>query len=229
MPQAANSVADSASLREHMVERQVRTWEVLDPKVLDVMRVLPRDHFVPARYRGLAYADTHIPLGTFDGRREVMMQPKVEGRLLQALGIGKDDSILEIGTGSGWLTALLAHLGGTVHSLDIHEELTAAARDALEGLNIRNVRLETRDAATLDGIDDAYDCIAVTGSMPVLHDAFRRTLKVGGRLFAIVGQNPIMEAQLHTRVSEDDWAVESLFDTDIPALVNAWNPERFDF
>ncbi len=225
MPTAANSDTDLASLREHMVERQVRTWEVLDPRVLDVMRVLPRDHFVPPQYRGLAYADTHVPLG----HGEVMMQPKVEGRLLQALEIGNDDSILEIGTGSGWLTALLAQLGGSVHSVDIREEFTQGAGRALDGMNVHNIRLETRDAATLDGFSDAYDCIAVTGSMPVLHDSFRRRLKVGGRLFAIVGKAPIMEAQLHTRVSEDDWAVSSLFDTDIPALVNAWNPKRFDF
>lgn len=225
MMTAAAENSDLEMLREHMVERQVRTWEVLDPNVLDVMRVLPRDHFVPARYRGLAYADTHVPLG--DG--EVMMQPKVEGRLLQALEIGNDDRILEIGTGTGWLTALLAELGGRVHSVDIREDFTAGAKRALDGMNLRNVRLETRDASTLDGFSDAYDCIAVTGSMPVLHDSFRRKLKIGGRLFAVVGRNPIMEAQLHTRVSEDDWAVESLFDTDIPALVNAWNPARFDF
>lgn len=222
---AAKPDTDLASLREYMVERQVRTWEVLDPKVLDVMRVLPRDHFVPARYRGLAYADTHVPLG--DG--EVMMQPKVEGRLLQALEIGNDDSILEIGTGTGWVTALLAQLGGTVHSVDIREEFTKGAKQALDGMNVHNVRLETRDAATLDGFSEEYDCIAVTGSMPVLHDSFRRKLKIGGRLFAIIGNEPIMEAQLHTRVSEDDWAKISLFDTDLPALINAWNPKRFDF
>lgn len=221
----AAETLDFDSAREYMVERQVRTWEVLDPAVLNVMRSLPRDHFVPARYRSLSYADTQIPLA----HGEVMMQPKVEGRLLQALGIRAKDSILEIGTGSGWLTALLARLGGSVHSLDIREDFTGGARQALAALDIGNVRLETRDAAVLDGIDAEYDCIAVTGSMPALHEAFRRRLKIGGRLFVIVGTDPIMEAQLHTRMSAEDWAVESLFDTAIPPLVNAWSPKRFSF
>lgn len=227
MPTAANSDTDLASLREHMVERQVRTWEVLDPAVLDAMRALPRDHFVPAAFRSLAYADAHIPLGN----GETMMQPKVEGRLLQGLDIHAGDRVLEIGTGSGWLTALLARLAvqGEVHSVDIREEFTANARTALAAVGIGNVRLETRDAATLEGFDGDYDRIVVTGSMPVLHDSFRKKLKVGGRLFAIVGTEPIMEAELHTRMSADDWASESLFDTAIPALVNAWNPKRFRF
>ncbi|HEX6928572.1 MAG TPA: protein-L-isoaspartate O-methyltransferase [Gammaproteobacteria bacterium] len=229
MPTAAAENIDFAMLREHMVERQVRTWDVLDPTVLDVMRALPRDRFVPAEFRALAYADAQIPLP----HGEKMMHPKVEGRLLQALGIRATDSILEIGTGTGWVTALLAHLvhggGGSVHSVDIHEEFTRGAKRALDALNIANVRLETRDAATLGGFSDGYDCIAVTGSMPAVHESFRRKLKVGGRLFAIVGGQPIMEAQLHTRISENDWAVDSLFDTEIPALVNAWNPGRFEF
>src|SRR5690606_6463617 len=154
----------------------------LDPKVLDVMRALPRDHFVPARYRGLAYADMQIPLG----EGAVMMQPKAEGRLLQALEIQPEDRILEIGTGTGWLTALLARLGGHVHSVDICGELVTSAQKALGDMDIRNVSVETRDAATLDGFSDAYNCTAVTGSMPALHESFRRRLAIGGRLFAIV-------------------------------------------
>lgn len=225
MSTAANTAIDFESAREYMVERQVRTWEVLDPAVLDVMRTLPRDRFVPAAFRNLAYADTQVPLG----HGETMMQPKVEGRILQALDIHANDRILEIGTGSGWLTALLAHLGGNVHSIDIREEFTAGARQALAALDIANVTLETRDAATLDGLANDYDCIVVTGSMPALHDSFRTRLAAGGRLFAIIGTAPIMEAQLHVRVSADDWSVESLFDTAIPALVNAWNPKRFSF
>lgn len=225
MSTAAEQNFDFETAREHMVERQVRTWEVLDPAVLDVMRSLPREHFVPAAYRALAYADMQIPLG----HGEVMMQPKVEGRLLQALDIGGNDRILEVGTGSGWLTALLARLGGEIHSVDIREEFTAGASKALAALEIRNVRLETRNAATLDDFADEYDCIAVTGSMPRLHDSFRRKLRIGGRLFVILGAEPIMEAQLHTRVSENDWSVDSLFDTAIPPLAGAWNPKRFEF
>lgn len=228
MPSSAEKNIDFDTAREYMVERQVRTWEVLDPVVLDAMRALPRDHFVPAAFRGLAYADAHIPLG----HGEFMMQPKVEGRLLQALDIRAGDRVLEIGTGSGWVTALLARLcgpAGAVHSIDIRDEFTQAARGALAALDIENVRLDTRDGALLDDISDDYDCIAVTGSMPVLHPSFRQKLKVGGRLFAIVGTDPIMEAQLHTRMSADDWSSESLFDTSIPALANAWNPKRFSF
>jgi len=225
MSSAAENIIDFETARETMVERQVRTWEVLDPAVLDVMRSLRRDEFVPARYRSLAYADAQIPLD----HHEVMMQPKVEGRVLQALDIDSRDSILEIGTGSGWLTALLAKLGGSVHSFDIREEFTAGARRTLEAAGISNIRLETRDASTLEGVDAQYDCIAATGSMPVLHDAFRRQLKVGGRLFAIIGTGPIMEAQLHTRTAQDAWTTDSLFDAHLPALVNAWSPQRFDF
>lgn len=225
MSTAAEQPIDFETAREYMVERQVRTWEVLDPAVLDAMRSLPREQFVPTRYRSLSYADTQIPLG--DGH--VMMHPKVEGRLLQALDIQATDSILEIGTGSGWLTALLAHLGGRVHSVDIQEAFTRAAQQTLDALDINNVRLETRDGAVLDDFNDGYDCIAVTGSMPVLHDSFRQKLNIGGRLFVIIGKPPIMEAQLYTRVSENNWTVDDLFDTDIPALVNAWNPKRFQF
>ena len=225
MSSAAEMNFDFETLREHMVERQVRTWEVLDPAVLDVMRSLRRDEFVPERYRSLAYADAQIPLGG----SEVMMQPKVEGRVLQALDIDANDSILEIGTGSGWLTALLAKLGGKVRSVDINDKFIEGARKSLQDAGIANVQLEACDAATLDGITEEFDCIAVTGSMPVLHDAFRRQLKIGGRLFVIIGTGPIMEAQLHTRTAQEAWTVDSLFDAHIPALVNAWNPQRFDF
>ncbi|MBW3566826.1 MAG: protein-L-isoaspartate O-methyltransferase [Proteobacteria bacterium] len=222
---AAAQNFDFETAREHMVERQVRTWEVLDPAVLDVMRSLRRDEFVPAQYRSLAYADAQVPLG----HGEVMMQPKVEGRLVQSLDIDSNDSILEIGTGSGWLTALLARLGGHVHSLDIREEFIAGAQRTLDAAGITNVALETRDAAMLDGITDQYDCIAVTGSMPTLHEAFCRQLKIGGRLFVIVGSGPIMEARLLTRTAQDAWTMDSLFDAHVPPLVNAWSPKRFEF
>lgn len=225
MSSVAEKIFDFETLREHMVERQVRTWEVLDPAVLDVMRSLRRDEFAPVQYRSLAYADAQIPLGD----NAVMMQPKVEGRVLQALDINANDRVLEVGTGSGWLTALLAKLGGKVRSLDINEKFIEGAQKSLQAAGISNVQLEARDAATLEGISEEYDCIAVTGSMPVLHDAFRRQLKIGGRLFVIIGTGPIMEAQLHTRTAREAWTVDSLFDAHIPALVNAWNPKRFDF
>lgn len=223
----AEPALDFDQAREDMVERQVRTWDVFDPAVLDVMKSVARETFVPERFRNLAYSDTQIPLGTFDGRTEVMMQPKVEGRLLQALAIKAGDRVLEIGTGSGYLTSLLAKLGGNVLSLDIRPEMTALAKRNLAALGVDTVELETRDAATLEGINDTFDCIVVTGSMPRLHPSFCEQLKLGGRLFVILGTEPIMEAQLHTRITDGDWVAESLFDTVTPPLVNAWNPRRF--
>lgn len=214
---------DFERARETMVEAQVRTWEVLDPAVLDAMRDVAREDFVPQRFHNLAYADSNIPLA----HGEVMLQPKVEGRLLQSLELGGGDRVLEVGTGTGYLTALLARLVDSVRSIDIHEDFTAMARDNLKGLNLDNVTLETGDASTLEGMNEQFDAIAVTGSMPELHDSFRKALKIGGRLFVIVGRDPIMEAQLHTRVGENDWAMASLFDTKVPPLVNAWNPQRF--
>jgi protein-L-isoaspartate(D-aspartate) O-methyltransferase len=210
--------------RETMVEAQVRTWEVLDPLVLDVMRSIAREHFVPPRFHNLAYADSNIPLP----HGEIMLQPKVEGRLLQALALGENDRVLEVGTGTGYLTALLARLSGSVRSIDIHEDFTALARDNLKGLHLDNISLETGDASRLDAMGETFDAIAVTGSMPHVHDSFRQALKIGGRLFVVVGTDPIMEAQLHTRVGENDWAMISLFDTCIPALTNAWNPRAFN-
>lgn len=223
MPTAANESIDFEQSREDMVERQVRTWTVFDENVLEAMRAVPREQFVPAQYRTLAYSDVNIPLG----KGEVMMQAKVEGRLLQALSIKPTDRVLEIGTGSGYLATVLARLGGHVHSVDIRPEFTAMAQANLQPLAFKNITLETRDASKLDDLTEDYDCIIVTGAMPVLHASFRRRLTLGGRLAVIIGKEPIMEAQLHTRVAADDWAVESLFDTLIPPLVNAWNPPRF--
>lgn len=216
---------DFEQARETMVEAHVRPWEVLDPAVLEVMRKVAREHFVEGRFHNLAYADTMIPLD----HGEVMMSPKVEGRLLQALALTDKDSVLEIGTGSGYLTALLGMLAGQVRSIDIHEDFTRKAGDKLKGMQLDNISLESGDASRLEGMEKQFDAIAVTGSMPQLHDSFRQALKVGGRLFVIVGTDPIMEAQLHTRVSETDWAMISLFDTRVPPLVNAWNPARFEF
>src|SRR5690606_32270606 len=180
MTEAARSL-DFDRIREDMVERQIRTWEVFDQAVLDLMKVVPRENFVPDSMRALACADMNVPIG----EGEVMLAPKVEGRMLQALAITRGDS--------------------------------------------DNVTLETRDASTLDGFEQQYEVIVVTGSMPVLHDSFRQRLKPNGRLLAIVGQDQVMEAQLHTRTGENDWAIASLFDTVVPPLVNAWNPQRFPF
>lgn len=211
--------------RFNMIEQQVRPWDVLDQHVLDTMKTIPREHFVPERYRSLAFADTNIPLG----HEQVMMAPKLEGRLLQALALAPGDRILEIGTGSGYLTACLAKLAGRVHSVDIHADFVEQARSKLAQHGIANVTLEVADAASGWSSSDGFDAIAVTGSLPVLHQGFHHALKPGGRLFVIAGKPPIMQALLITRVREQEWNQESLFETALPALVNAPQPEAFKF
>ena len=215
---------DANYAREQMVEQQVRAWDVLDSRVLDVLRKVSREAFVPAEYRDLAYADTAIPLG----HGVSMMPPMLVGRLLQALSIKKDDQVLEVGTGSGFLCACLANMAARVHSIDIHEELTAEAGRRLDEQGIQNVRLETRDANTLDE-QSAYDVIAVTGSLPKYSGNFEKALKTGGRLFVVVGAGPVMEAMLITRLASDKWVREVLFETSLPALANSPQPEGFRF
>lgn len=210
--------------RSQMVEQQVRTWDVLDAQVLDIMMEVPRERFVPPRYVRLAFADTQIPIG----HNEVMMAPKVEGRLLQALDIRPGDSILEIGTGSGFLTACLAELGGSVLSVDIHPDFTDAARARLDDLGVDNVTLEAWDANKLE-TKKSFDVIAITASLPAYNDLYERALKPEGRLFAVVGTAPIMQARVVTRAGENEFGSETLFETSIPPLVNAPLPTPFRF
>jgi len=211
--------------RYNMIEQQIRPWDVLDDRVLGVLSATPREDFVPAQYRALAFTDICIPLAN----EQCMMPPKLEGRLLQSLAILPGDDILEIGTGSGYLTACLARLGHSVHSIDLFPDFTEAARERLAQHTIDNVTLETGDAGAGWDSDNRYDVIAVTGSLPLLHQGFHALLKPGGRLFVIVGQPPIMQALLITRVGEQEWNSESLFETAIPALQNAPRPECFKF
>lgn len=215
---------DANYAREQMVEQQVRAWDVLDGRVLDILRKVPREAFVPAEYRDLAYADTAIPLA----HGVSMMPPMQVGRLLQALSVKQDDQVLEIGTGSGFLCACLAGLAAKVRSIDMHEDLTADAARRLEEQGIQNVRLETRDANTLDE-QSAYDVIAVTASLPKYTSNFEKALKIGGRLFVVVGTGPVMEAMLVTRLAADKWVREVLFETSLPPLANSQQPEKFRF
>lgn len=217
--------AEIEQARFNMIVQQIRPWEVLDPQVLEAMSHVPREAFVPERYRTLAFADTNIPLG----HDQVMMKPNVEGRLLQALAIQPEDSILEIGTGSGYLSACLARLGRHVTSIEIVPELASAAAARWAELAIDNITLHTGDALSEIGTDIHYDVIAVTGSLPVLDQQFFNNLETGGRLFVITGQLPIMEARLITRINANTWASESLFETCIPPLINAPVPESFSF
>ena len=217
------SQLDIEQARFNMIEQQVRPWDVLDQRVLDVMSNTPREDFVPEKYQSLAFADINVPLG----HGQVMMAPKLEGRLLQALAIKPGDSALEVGTGSGYLTACLARLGNHVTSIEIFPEFSETAAAALSEHGIRNVTLQQGDAA--NGIDSGtrYDVIAVTASVPVNREQFHANLAIGGRLFLILGTPPVMEAVLVTRVDEGGWTRESLFETALPPLINSEEPQRF--
>lgn len=214
-------------VRFNMIEQQVRPWDVLDPRVLGIMGELPRESFVPDAYRGLAYADTEIPLGT----GSAMLAPKVVGRMLQALTVGDGDKVLEIGTGTGYLTACLAALGARVHSVEIDPDLADAARRRIAALGLSRVQIETGDGLAEPFEDAPFDAIAVTGSMPTEEPLamLREQLAVGGRLFAVIGEPPLMEAILETRLPGGDLRRETLFETSIPALSNVPEPERFAF
>lgn len=220
------TAVDFERARYNMIEQQIRPWDVLDQRVLDVIAATPREVFVPERYRTtLAFSDISIPLE----HDQYMMPPKLEGRLLQALSLQPTDTVLEIGTGSGYLTACLARLAARVVSVDIFGDFKYATERKLAGLGIDNVELHVEDAAAGWGAEGQFDAIAVTGSLPVPHQGFHRSLTLGGRLFVIVGQPPMMEALLITRVGPDQWARESLFDTVIPPLLNAATPAAFRF
>ncbi len=210
--------------RENMIQRQVRPWSVLDPRVLAVLEELPREHFVPERYRKLAYSDLQLPIG----HGEVMMEPRLEARMLQELDPRPGERALEIGTGSGFITACLARLCGQVTSIELHADLQQQVRTRLDDIATRDqVRLEQGDAAA--GWQDGhhYDVIAVTGSLPELHEGFHGSLTIGGRLFVVVGEDPIMEALCITRKGPNAWSTRSVVDTSVPALHNA--PRRRAF
>jgi protein-L-isoaspartate(D-aspartate) O-methyltransferase len=216
---------DFALARRNMVENQIRTWEVIDPRVLELVSRMPREDFVPEPHRTLAYADMMLPLG----RGQVMMPPKMEARILQELEIDPKDKILEVGTGSGFMTALLASLGGHVHSVEIIPEFKLRAQEKLAAHGIKNVTLEVGDAARGWARHAPYDVICITGSLPVLPEEFLRELAPGGRLFAILGRSPVMEAKLIRRLDEVSLSELSLFDTDLPPLINAPEPSKFVF
>lgn len=210
--------------RTQMIRQQVRAWDVLDPTVLDAMARVRREAFVPPRYTPLAFADTMIPLD----HGEVMMTPQLEGRLLQSLALTPNDRVLEIGTGSGYLTACLATLARSVLSLEIHPDLAAQATRHLGTAGIRNARLMAADVFRFEP-PEAFDAIAVTGSVPVPWPKFQDWLAVGGRLFVVVGEAPVMEARLVQRLSASEWSSTSLFETLLPPLHNAPVPPRFAF
>jgi protein-L-isoaspartate(D-aspartate) O-methyltransferase len=211
--------------RTQMIEQQIRGWDVLDRRILDMLESLPRERFVPEQFREMAFADANVPLA----HGQLMMTPKLEGRMLQALNPQPGEKVLEIGTGSGFVTACLSRLGGDVLSLDIFPDFTDQAGAILKNLGIKRVKLETEDGTQLKLGKKRFDVIAVTGSLPIYAESYAELLNVGGRLFVIVGESPVMEALLITRVSEAGWSRQSLFETDLPALINAAAPSKFTF
>jgi protein-L-isoaspartate(D-aspartate) O-methyltransferase len=222
---ARAAVMNLEQARLNMVESQIRPWEVLDQTVLDLLLAIKREEFVPEKYRTLAFADMEIPLG----HGEVMLAPKVEARMLQALGIRKTDKILEVGTGSGYVTALLSKLGGQVVSVERLAEFSQSAARKLAGHGTRNAQLIIGDAAEGWPALAPYDAILLTGSVPVLPESFRHQLAVGGRLLAVVGEEPVMTATLVNRVAAGAFNSVGLFETSIPPLRNVKQPERFVF
>lgn len=210
--------------RQQMVDQQVRAWEVLDPDILDVMMTVPRELFVPSGFRPMAFADTEIPIG----HGQTMMTPTLEGRVLQSLDLQKNDRVLEIGTGTGFLTACLAQLAGHVTSVDIYEEFTSNAAARLGKCGIDDVELLTMDA-TKDLPQGNFDAIAVTGSIQNFDPRFVMALAPGGRLFVVVGDPPVMEARLARRTGDNEWETIALFETCITPLVNGRLPPQFSF
>jgi len=216
---------DTERARHNMIEQQIRPWEVIDPRVLDVLPAVPREAFVPGGYRGLAFADIEIPIG----HGEVMLAPKIEAKLLQALAIQPTDRVLEVGTGTGYLAACLARLGGHVVTIDLYGDFTEQARGRLTELGIGNVEYLTGDVFTAEIAGAPFDVIAVTGSLPLASERLEGLLNDGGRLFVVVGEPPAQEAQLVTRVREGVLRREGLFETVIPPLQNAPRPKAFVF
>ena len=210
--------------RRKMVQQQVRTVDVFDPDILQVLRSVPREQFVPAGLEALAFAETELPLG----HDQYMMAPNVEGRMLQALDIQETDAVLEIGTGSGFITACLARLAESVTSIDIYEDFQAAARANLEDSGITNFELQIMDA-TRELPAGEFDVVATTGSLEVFDPRLVMALKPGGRLFVVVGAAPNMEARLVIRTGDKDWQTRSLFETELAPLVNGGLPPQFSF
>ena len=216
---------DPERARFNIVEQQIRPWEVIDQRVLDAMAAVPRENFVPERFRSLAFADTEIPLA----HGESMLAPKIEAKLLQALDVQPTDRVLEVGTGSGYLTACLARLGGHVVSVEMRADLQEEAGARLAALAIQNVEWVAGDVFASDIPGAPFDVIAVTGSVPRIPVLLEGILAEGGRLFAVVGEPPAQQATLVTRIRGEVYRRETLFETVLPPLHNAPRPSAFVF
>lgn len=223
MTAAVNMDMDLA--RFNMIEQQIRPWEVLDPVVLGLLSEVKREDFVPAEQKLLAFADVCLPLGS----NATMLEPKVEARLLQELGLKSTDRVLEIGAGSGYMAALLAARAEFVTSVEIEPALVKMARDNLQQAGVANVSVEQGDGLKGWAAKAPYDAIVISGAVTAIPDVLLQQLRVGGRLVAIVGSLPVMSAQLVTRTGESTFNTVNLFETVVPALRNAAKSEQFVF
>jgi len=211
--------------RYNMVEQQIRPWDVLNDRVLETLEQIPRDQFVPEKYTNLAYADTAIPLN----ETQRMMHPIIEGRILQLLDIQPEDNILEIGTGSGYLSACLAQLGCHVDSVEIDEELARGATQKLAALGYDNVDIRCADGLDMSDPKKKYNVIVLTGSVSEIPEAFKKALAINGRLFVITGSAPAMQAHLISRTAEKKWDDQCVFEYVLPPLVNGEKKPEFKF
>lgn len=216
---------DIEQARFNMIEQQIRPWEVLDPEVLAALAVVRREDFVPAAYKALAFADVELPIGA----GQTMLAPKVEARFLQELGLGNADTVLEIGTGSGYMAALLATRAEYVYSVEINAQLAETARRNLQRAGVANVSVQLGDGVRGWPAQAPYDAIVVSGSVPVLSPELLKQVKVGGRVVAVVGEAPIMQALLITRTGEDAYNTICFLETVVAPLLNAEQREQFVF
>ena len=214
--------------RHNMIEQQIRPWNVIDPVALDALEMIPRENYVADNMKGSAFSDVELPIG----HKQVMLFPKIEAKILQSVQVKKTDNVLEIGTGSGYMTALLAHLADKVCSVEIYQELSEKAQDKLSAEGFENITLvvdNTEDSEQTIAQHGPYDVVILTGSVSQLPETYKQSLKIDGRLFAVIGTEPAMEATLITRVSPDQYACEELFETEIPALENMAKADCFEF
>lgn len=210
---------DFEKARFNMVEQQVRPWDVLDTRVLDVINEIPRENFAPEQYKNLAYADTRIPLGSSNDTPCSMANPIIDGRILQEMALLNDDLVLEVGTGSGYLTACLAKLTRHVDTVDINEDFIEQAEKNLQTLNINNVNLTAGDACKCWDQKCNYDVIVISVAMNNIPNSYKKLLKPNGRMFIVTGEAPAMTAYRVTRTGVDTWMTEELFETSIDPMI----------
>lgn len=220
-----NNHMDIELARLNMIEQQIRTWDVLDMEVLDLLNEVHREEFIPDDYKDLSFADMRIPLG----HEQTTMTPKVEARLLQSLKLKPEDTVLEVGTGCGYLTTLLAKSAKQVKSIDIYPDFIVNANDKIIKTGLNNIELESADIYSLFGQAEKYDVLVLTASLPKMDERFLSLLNENGRMFAIIGESPAMEACVLTKQGDSNYSTESIFETDLPALIGTEQKETFEF